>query len=53
MGLLGKVVKGVVKGSWFFVQHGGAESFYAGVDKLSQAASQALSSFEENSLSPT
>ena len=41
MGLLGKALLGAVKGSAFFLQHGGCESFYAGIDKLSQAASQA------------
>ena len=47
MGLLGKALKGAVKGSLFFVQHGGAETFYAGINKVSQAASQTILSAAE------
>ena len=47
MGLLGKALKGSVKGFVFFVQHGGAETFYAAINKASQAASQAILSAAE------
>ena len=47
MGLLGKALKGAVKGSFFFAQHGGAETFYAAINKASQAASQAILSAAE------
>ena len=49
MGVLGSLLTGLVKGSWFFVNHGGADSFYAGVNKVSQAASATLRSAVEES----
>ena len=42
MGLLGKALLGAAKGTVFFLNHGGCDTFYAGVDKLSRAASSAV-----------
>jgi len=42
LGILGKALWGAAKGSLFFVQHGGYETFQAGMNKLGTAINQTV-----------
>lgn len=47
--ILGKAFCGLTKGLCFFLQHGGAESFQVGMNKLGQVASNAATNLTEKS----